>query len=217
MWRNLLVAMFHEHVNQNLEMAEEISRCDQSNRWDSYDWHCAAYIGKTCCQWITEASALSANGMPAGSFSLVLDGDPAPDQSSKVFEILKEDAAWQVAQAQWYTDQSLSPGLLATKIGGLYWSEVFPQAINNIVEGKSFMRCNFPTGNLYDPKRVLNRNGHLNHDPIRDPRLHVPGAKWMREWLKLRYHNPILPSPPLSLLADFALEDVIPEEEQSAV
>ena len=103
------------------------------------------------------------NDMPVGSFSLVLEGDPAPDQGSKWFEILKEDAAWQTANTQWRIDQSLTQNSSIVTItgSGVYWSEVFPQAINNIVEGKSFIRCNFVTGEPCDPRQVLERNRHI--------------------------------------------------------
>ncbi|MCJ1457863.1 hypothetical protein MMC28_008232 [Mycoblastus sanguinarius] len=216
LWRTLLAGGFHRRLYNHPATLEEMSGRDERARWEIYDQFCAINIGKICCRWISEASALPANGMPADSFSLVLDGDPTPDQSSEVFEIVKEDAAWQAAQAQWYTDQSLSPGFMATRLGGFYMCEVFPQAINDIVEGKSFIRCNFHTGSLYDPKRVLDRNRHINHDPVGDPKLIIaPGLDWMKAWNKKRFRTPIRPSPPLpSLLADLALQDLISEEQQ---
>ena len=215
MWKVLLVGCFGKNVYEHSEQLEDI----QSHGEDCYfDRFSADYIGRICCRWITEASALSAHGMPAESFSLVLDGDPAPDQSSEVFEIVKEDAAWQVAQIQWYTDQSLSPGFVTTRRGGFYMSDVFPRAINDIVAGKSFIRCNFPTGNPYDPQRVLDGNRQINHDPIRDPSFTAPGAGYVRARVIQRVrHNRIRPSPPLpSRLSDLALEDLISEEQLHA-
>ena len=85
-----------------------LSGYDDQKKSQYYDRHCAVYFGINGCQWITESSALRSNGMPPGSFSLLLDGDPLPDLASKAFEILKDDAAWQIAQMQWYADQSLS-------------------------------------------------------------------------------------------------------------
>ncbi|KAL8758320.1 MAG: hypothetical protein Q9199_001576 [Rusavskia elegans] len=173
-------------------------------------------IGQSCCRWITEASVLSAKGMPAHSFSLVLDGDPAPDQSSVLFQRVKEDAAWQVAQAQWYSDQSLSPGFIATRSGGFYMSEVFPQAISDIVNGKSFISCNFPTGNLHDPRRVLDMNRHINHDPTRDVQGMIPGREWISASTTQHYRNRIQVSPPLLSLAGLVVEDFMPEEQPDA-
>ena len=106
----------------------------------AYAWHnqqYAIYIGENYCKWITEAYALSSNGMPAGSFSLVFDGDPALEQSSQMFEYVKENAAWQSAQAQWFIDHRLSPGPVAKIVGAFYMSAIFPQAIKDLVEGTS--------------------------------------------------------------------------------
>lgn len=53
---------------------------------DLFDRDATDKIGDHCCNWIAEAYALTANAMPANSFTLVLDGDPAPDQSAELFE-----------------------------------------------------------------------------------------------------------------------------------
>lgn len=117
------------------------------------------FIGEKCCKWITEAYSLTANGMPTKSFSLVLDGDPAPDQSSKLFEIVKEDAAWQVALLQRYSEESLDLTFTAIRRGGIFFSKVFPQAIQDIVQGISFVQCKLyflrVCGPLGSPKRAL--------------------------------------------------------------
>ncbi|KAI4118026.1 MAG: hypothetical protein LQ345_001826 [Seirophora villosa] len=216
-WRMLFGRLFGESVDEYADRLETMSGGSESYRWDWHDRHCAHQIGRNCCRWITEASALSAKGMPADSFSLVLDGDPSCDQSSEVFEMCKEEAAWQVAQDRWYTAQSLSPGFIAKRNGGFYMSEVFPQAMNDIVEGKSFISCNFSTGSPYDPERVLDRNGHFTHDSQTDAKISFPGASWVRAWVIHRHDNRFRPSRPLpALLADLALEDLIAEDEDDA-
>ncbi|KAL8840901.1 MAG: hypothetical protein Q9170_001165 [Blastenia crenularia] len=219
MWRVLLLGCWSDRrIHQHAERLVELSGFDNAERWNRYDKLLSPNFSKSCCSWITEASALFANGMPARSFSLVLDGDPAPDQSSEMFEILKEDAAWQVAQLQWYTDQSsrpgfTKPGFFSERYATFYLSDAFPQAINDIVEGNSFMSCNFPTGDLFDPKRVLDRNRHVTWDSSRPRDVACPGSKWLFEHTRYRLHKPIRLSPPLpSLVADLALEDLISEE-----
>ena len=144
----------------------------------------AIYIGENYCKWITEACALSANGMPAGSFSLVFDGDPALEQSSQMFEYeyVKEDAAWQSAQAQWFIDHKLNPGPVARIAGAFHMSAIFPQAINDIVEGTSFISCNFPTGEAPNPETVLRKNRHIKvFSPGEDGiGVGMPASGWAR-------------------------------------
>ena len=209
-WRSLLVGRFREGIHEFALKLEDLSGRDEGEtlRWRTYNKYGLGAISRKCCRWITEASALSASGMPPGSFSLVLDGSTAPDQSSTVFEVIKDDAAWQVANAQWFTDHSMfldpmdlgSPSSLAQPV---YYSKVFPQAIKDIVERKSFIRCNFDTGNMVDANQILDRNRH------------VPGRRWIRNWFEHRFRNPIQSAPPLPpVLVDLALEDLMPEEQQ---
>lgn len=94
-------------------------------------------------EWISEALILPAQGMPNGSFSLIFDSDTASAQN--LFESVKMDAAWQNAQQQWYIERYSNLSVLATR-GGIYYAEVFPQAISDMIEGKSFIGCSFPTG-----------------------------------------------------------------------
>ena len=79
----------------------------------------------------------------------------------------------------------------ATRRGRICFSEVFPQAISDDVEGKFFVRCNFPTGGLYDPERILDRHRHLELVPS------TPGLGWTEALMLERWHNPFRPSSPL--------------------
>ena len=78
------------------EYDDEVTADDCREHFDKF---CSARFSISCCRWITEALVLAANGMPAESFSLLLNGDDAPDQSSVLFDIVREDAARHVAQA----------------------------------------------------------------------------------------------------------------------
>ena len=89
-------------------------------------------------------------------------------------------------------------------------SSVYPQAIKEIVEGRSFIRCNFLTGELHDPQRVLDNHRHITYDPIKDPGGYCPGDLFEEEREKLRGPLPSLPN----FFADLALEDVCPEDQQ---
>ena len=171
----------------------------------------ASYFGPTCSRWITEASVLFNNGMPADSFSLILDGDPAPEGAAQLFDIVKEDAAWQVAQLQWYTEESLSPGPYDKMSHGFYRSTVFPQAISDIIEGRSFIRCTFPTGEMYDPEIILNRNRHLTSVQANGDQ---PYGRWLHaHGSYIRRRTPVDPPPPmLPYFADYALEELLPRD-----
>ncbi|CAO1604243.1 hypothetical protein XANCAGTX0491_007806 [Xanthoria calcicola] len=210
MWR-VLLSPHQRHRTDLFSIGNQIvSNSESVGEFSSKlcDWSCITLISDSCCRWITEASGLAAKGMPAHSFSLVLDGDPAPDKSSELFERVKEAAAWQVAQAQWYSDQSPSPGFIVMREDWIYRSEVFPQAINDIVNGKSFISCNFPTGTLHDPRAVLNMNRHI---VLSDSHRRMPGRDWFIAFGNHQKRHPMRFLPQLSFI-DFAAEELLPEE-----
>ncbi|KAL8880190.1 MAG: hypothetical protein Q9198_002350 [Flavoplaca austrocitrina] len=184
---------------------------DDNERWDSHDSTRLLWVSESFCRWITEASALSAHGMPDRSFSLIFDGDPAPDQSSDLFELVKEDAVWQVAEADWYTSHSSSQGFEGIRQRSHYKSEVFPQAINDIVEGKSCIRCNFPTGKLHHPQRVLDMTRHITYEPTGRRNQRRMDLDWAGVWYRQRLRIPFEFSPPSPSSSDLALQDFILE------
>ncbi|CAF9922658.1 hypothetical protein IMSHALPRED_005729 [Imshaugia aleurites] len=129
-----------------------------------------------------------------------------------MFELLKDLAAWQVGLDQWYTEKSLNPGFLNKRVGYCYASEVFPQAISDIIEGKSIIHCNFPTGFMYDSKQVLNQIRPLV--PESDV---IPGEVVQNAYLRHTYRNrvlrrPLLPPLPLRF-CHLVTEELMPEEE----
>ena len=216
-WRNLVTAHNFESLYVDglafpLETVDAQTEAGERNR-QSIDrsWH--QYFGSNCAKWITEASVLRSSGMPADSFCLVLDGDPAPDHSSQMFELLKDLAAWQVGLDQWYIEKSLNPGILNKRLGFCYASEVFPQAISDIIEGKSIVHSNFPTGLMYDSKQVLNQIRPIvpDHDII-------PGRVVYDDYLGHINRNPVRRTPlvpPLPLrLCHFVTEEFMPEGEE---
>jgi len=152
--------------------------------------------------WITEALALSAAGMPANSFSLVFDGDPDLERSSALFEIVKEGVAWQEAHSQWLMQKNMTRGFRERRGNGVYIFEGSLQAISDMVGGKSYIRCNFPIGNLCDVNYFL--------DICRE----LPDSRrWYNKWLCYRFPKRFQLSPLLPTWVDLRLEQVIPEEE----
>ncbi|KAH0437107.1 hypothetical protein CcaCcLH18_03975 [Colletotrichum camelliae] len=164
--------------------------------------------------WIIEALALDQEGMPPGSFSLLLNGDPCPDLCSRIFDsIVQRDAAWQQAwteaiergilgQITWFEirgESVLRHGWFdfpqierasrsrapANRPG--YWGyifEQFPQSLTDIAGGRSIVHCNFDMGAPRDAEAILRK--HLGWNK----------QKWEREWFN---HTPQSwgPEPPL--------------------
>ncbi|EQB46378.1 hypothetical protein CGLO_14574 [Colletotrichum gloeosporioides Cg-14] len=123
----------------------------------------SAQVTHNVASWVIEALALEPAGMPSGSFSLLLDGQPVPWQCTQVFQlIVQRDAAWQAA---WLL--SLDRGILPS----LSWfdrkgelrgsrvpdlpSEKWPQALRDIAEGTSIVRCNFDVGDSWDVEKIV--------------------------------------------------------------
>ena len=245
-WRVLISECSGENTHRYEEELKRLADGNETEKRDFDDIYIMTRLSRSCCRWITEASALAAEGMPIDSFSLLLDGDPAPDQGWKLFDLVKEDAAWQTAQAQWHADRSRDLSFPDRfRMAGFYLSEVFPQAVDDIVNGKkSPIRCNFPTGDLYDPGEIFKRNRHPTPDheckqisnlissvaerlareaclPIQySPKSDNTDSEafaGLRAWHSQRLRNPIRTSPPLpALLADILLEDGMDEEPADA-
>ena len=150
--------------------------------------------------WIEEALALADAGMPAGSFSLFFDGDLIPDRSSEVFEVVLQDAAWQEAQDEWCKQTSFEPTFEDRRYFSCYLTERFPQAIKDIVEGNSFVSCNFPIGGLWSVEQVLYENRDI-----------VEHIEWLRRWNRIHEAKHFDTAPPLPSWIEFRLAKVIRE------
>ena len=97
LWRNMFPA------KSDLSVYDILNPLDPEDPMWSYNPSVihTDLISNSIGDWLTEALALSAAGMPAQSFTLVFDGNPALEQSSALFEIVKWDASWQVAYDEW--------------------------------------------------------------------------------------------------------------------
>lgn len=97
MWRNVLTAgsidsEYDHYDSSDTSLFERLLAGDEDTQ-NVYGNVRAIQVGVPFGKWITETSALFTNGMPIHSFSLVFEGDPAPDQSSVLFETVKISAA----------------------------------------------------------------------------------------------------------------------------
>ncbi|KAK2776381.1 hypothetical protein CKAH01_12435 [Colletotrichum kahawae] len=150
--------------------------------------------------WVVEAMALLPAGMPAKSFSLLLDGDPAPTLCSEIFQcIVQRDVAWQLAwdmslkkkllpEVSWFEKRGESvirhghytntdvhqhqrfPSLRTGFWG--YFFEDFPQGFSNIGKESFPVHCNFDTGIARDVEDIVMQHGRWNL------------RKWEQEWFR---------------------------------
>lgn len=149
---------------------------------------------------ITEALALQSAGMPATSFSLVFDGDGIPDRSAQVFEIVKRDAAWQAALDQWCIQNSVTRSTEERRDHSCYIFEALPQAVGDMIEGRSIVRCNFPIGGSWDVEQVLEQSRVRNYD------------EWLKKWNSELSPKSFQTSPPLPKWIDLRPEQLYTEQ-----
>ncbi|KAK1690116.1 hypothetical protein BDP55DRAFT_724700 [Colletotrichum godetiae] len=118
-------------------------------------------------RWVIETLPLISAGMPAKSFTLVLDGEGDP-QCTEVFQnIVLRDAAWQQAMDECFQsgDLPLEPygtrrntqrnwaAAIFPAFNDSYMFDKFPQVMREIVEGTSIVRCTFDPGEVIDVQR----------------------------------------------------------------
>lgn len=82
-----------------------------------------------------------------------------------------------------------------------YHFKGFPDVIKDIIDGKSFIRCNFPLGGQIDIQEVLNamRGKHFKAN--------------RNMWFDLFQPAVVQTYPPLPSWCDLQLEELLPEEE----
>jgi hypothetical protein len=105
-----------------------------------------------------EALALPSLGMPEGSYALVLDGNPTPEHTSKVFRVVQRDVAWQAA-----LDLAYSRGLFPEpswrdrRRQRGYTYEGLPDVVWSLSRDSPLIRTSFDLGlvNEYDTESQL--------------------------------------------------------------
>jgi hypothetical protein len=117
----------------------------------------ARNITSAIAPWIVEARALESEGMPLGSFQLILDGDPVKDRTTEVFATVLRDAAYQSALSQAHQLGLIGdPIYLLIRRPSLRYFRSFSKAVEELVRGKCIVvRCNFEVGDLMDADKIL--------------------------------------------------------------
>jgi hypothetical protein len=148
--------------------------------------------------WIMEASILTSLGMPADSFSLILDGEPTPNRSAQVFDIVQHDALWQTAYSRCVSGWSDPPTWQRARNNEAYIMEGFPEALEAMVEGRSIVSCNFDIGTTQDPDRLVSQGRTWTLE------------EWSNNWRETAPMN-LQTEAPLPAWLDILREDIIPE------
>jgi hypothetical protein len=154
-------------------------------------------ITRSIAPWIMEALALPALGMPPNAFTLTLDGNPLPEKMSEIFEVVQADAVWQEVfeadcskkQINWYK----------TRRNESYIMSGFPQAMRDITNGNSIVKCNFEIPESWGAGSI--------------PEM---GRRWsLGEWgegSQVRTQQDYNTDPPLPNWLDLRREDIISED-----
>ncbi|KAI6756138.1 hypothetical protein HG530_011874 [Fusarium avenaceum] len=144
-----------------------------------------AAIGGIFCEvkeWLNEALCLIDAGMPAGSFTLTLDGENAIDLCSDIFQrvVLKELAMQQALERV----NPRRPGQLREDWFGSGW-RVPTVGIEHLLNQTSFLRSNFHPGIIPNVDKVVARRLDYDEEKWREdltpspwydfsPSVHVP-------------------------------------------
>ncbi|KAF6780809.1 hypothetical protein CMUS01_16805, partial [Colletotrichum musicola] len=117
------------------------------------------YVSHPVAVWIIEASELRAAGMPPGSFTLSFKGDSV---CSEIFQtVIIRDAAWQLAM-----EKCIERGLLPKAMhprSPFFWRannswyifHGFPQAVQDMLDKKSVVKCDFDLGSGIDVEELI--------------------------------------------------------------
>jgi hypothetical protein len=116
-------------------------------------------VTKAIGNWFVETLALPQLGMPEGSFTLVLDGNPIPHKATEVFSVVQRDAAWQCALDTCYASGQLEqPSWLERRLRQGYTYEMLPHAVRMIEKGAGSIRCNFKVNAAHSIEELISRH-----------------------------------------------------------
>lgn len=114
-------------------------------------------VTECLARWVVEALALVPAGMPPGSFTLVLDGNPDPEHSAQLFQRVQRDAAWQTALGESFDRGYLPKTAYHDRRRAYgYFYEGFPQVLREISTGTCrAVRANFDVGEPWDAEAMI--------------------------------------------------------------
>lgn len=158
LWSNVFPIASH---NLSSYLENDQSLFDKGDEGHLFLTRCYAEdMTKAMGTWIKEAETLVSLGMPHGCFTLVLDGDPVPELSSRAFHVIQRDVAWQTALDTCYARGILpQPSWLDRRLGtrGFIY-EGLPEAVRALSTNSPLIRTNFELPPPYDVEQLLEEN-----------------------------------------------------------
>ncbi|KAI1170363.1 hypothetical protein F4777DRAFT_569529 [Nemania sp. FL0916] len=156
-------------------------------------------------RWLVEAGELIRAGMPERSFSLIIDGGPAPEKASYIFGRIQRDAAWQEAFEEACARNSVPrPKLYEWRRSDVHILEQFPSIVRSMTNDKSFIvQCNFDIGAPWDIEGIIEQNQNC------------PLSKWEEKWWQEdETYSGVEPFPLFKSWRDFYVAEYIYPAEQ---
>ena len=153
--------------------------------------------------WIMEALRLPSLGMPTNAFTLVIDGEETPTNSTRVFDILQRDAARQLAYDECIGDRSKLPNQhswLKIRDNEAYIMNGFPEALRAMHDGTSPVKCTFDIPPPHNPYVIVTQGRGWTH---RD---------WLMNWRIMgQLQGDVHTGPPLPTWLDLRRRDMLSE------
>ncbi|KAJ3460027.1 hypothetical protein MRS44_010894 [Fusarium solani] len=153
LWRNLLLRMEIPRIGGAIKLAE-------LGHDNEYDHQLGLYtVSSALASWGFHVMEVMGEGMPAGTFSFVLDGDPDLNLSSDLFDTLVHPTvAWLKAYAE-----CSSQGLFPQPYRDIFYipTATYLQGIEPLLGGASFLKTNFNVGQPWDYKKLVETNQDL--------------------------------------------------------
>jgi hypothetical protein len=153
LWRNPLLRMEIPRIGGAIKLAE-------LGHDNEYDHQLGLYtVSSALASWGFHVMEVMGEGMPAGTFSFVLDGDPDLNLSSDLFDTLVHPTvAWLKAYAE-----CSSQGLFPQPYRDIFYipTATYLQGIEPLLGGASFLKTNFNVGQPWDYKKLVETNQDL--------------------------------------------------------
>lgn len=156
--------------------------------------------------WMMEALELPGLGMPQDAISLTPECDALPERSRPVFEIVKQDAAWQTA----FEERSLAGGLywnwMNVRICAAYIAPGFPDALRRITRGTSLVKCDFE----------LDGDCEVDADQLLEEGKSWDIDEWSLVWDGRRRARTFDSELPLPSWLEIRQEDLLPSDDENS-
>ncbi|KAJ4311058.1 hypothetical protein N0V84_010636 [Fusarium piperis] len=162
LWRNLTLRLEMPSTHEAIKLAED----DDDDRIARANTICFYRLHAALASWGLHVMEVVGEGMPAGTFSFVLDGDPDLHLSSDLFDrLVHPTVAWLKA----YTECS-SRGLSPQPYQDLFYfpTAAYLKGIEPLLGGASFLRSNFNLGQPWDYDKLVDTHQGLPFSTWKD-------------------------------------------------